>query len=93
MVDLVKLTRLTWTSFYIMTEYRQSTDTSAPTHCGSLKDIMSQVKEHVRDVQSALRRRKGDLIIDASFLKKLTKDTKKIFQILSKLNTFMAQNH
>ncbi|MFS7935331.1 hypothetical protein Hanom_Chr05g00402201 [Helianthus anomalus] len=32
MVDLVKLTRLTWTSFYIMTEYRQSTDKSAPTN-------------------------------------------------------------
>ncbi|KAF5808216.1 hypothetical protein HanXRQr2_Chr04g0142891 [Helianthus annuus] len=31
MVDLVKLTRLTKTSLYIMTEYRQSTDTSAPT--------------------------------------------------------------
>ncbi|KAM0030800.1 putative leucine-rich repeat domain superfamily [Helianthus debilis subsp. tardiflorus] len=31
MVDLVKLTGLTRTSFYIETEYRQSTDTSAPT--------------------------------------------------------------
>ncbi|KAI3824254.1 hypothetical protein L1987_05705 [Smallanthus sonchifolius] len=45
--------------------------------CGSLRDIVSQIKEHVRDVQSALRRRKGGLIIDASFLKKLTKDAKK----------------
>ncbi|KAJ0843182.1 hypothetical protein HanRHA438_Chr15g0688561 [Helianthus annuus] len=31
MVDLVKLTRLTGTSFYIVIEHRQSTDTSAPT--------------------------------------------------------------
>ncbi|KAJ0456418.1 hypothetical protein HanIR_Chr15g0762261 [Helianthus annuus] len=47
--------------------------------CGSFRDIVSQVKAHVRDVQSALRR-KGDLNhlnIDASFLKKLIKDAKK----------------
>ncbi|XP_024975749.1 uncharacterized protein LOC112513649 [Cynara cardunculus var. scolymus] len=45
--------------------------------CGSVRDVVSQVKEHVRDVQSALRRRKGDFIIDASFLKKLKKDAKR----------------
>ncbi|MFS8016689.1 hypothetical protein Hanom_Chr15g01371501 [Helianthus anomalus] len=47
--------------------------------CGSFRDIFSQVKAHVRDVQSALRR-KGDLNhlnTDASFLKKLIKDAKK----------------
>nr|GEX82444.1 hypothetical protein [Tanacetum cinerariifolium] len=42
--------------------------------CCSVSDLVAQVKEHVRDVQSALRRRKGDFIIDASFLKKLRKD-------------------
>ncbi|PWA48513.1 hypothetical protein CTI12_AA490120 [Artemisia annua] len=42
--------------------------------CGSVRDLVTQVKEHVRDVQSALRRRKGDFIIDASFLKRLRKD-------------------
>lgn len=45
--------------------------------CGYVRDIVSQVKEHVRDVQSALRRGKGDLIMDSSFLKKLIKDAKK----------------
>ncbi|KAK1423535.1 hypothetical protein QVD17_18839 [Tagetes erecta] len=45
--------------------------------CGFVRDIVSQVKEHVRNVQSALRRGKGDLIMDYSFLKKLIKDAKK----------------
>ncbi|KAJ9564599.1 hypothetical protein OSB04_000565 [Centaurea solstitialis] len=45
--------------------------------CGSIRDLVSQVKEHVRDVQSALRRRKGDFVIDASLLKKLRKDAKR----------------
>ncbi|KAI3665318.1 hypothetical protein L6452_43942 [Arctium lappa] len=45
--------------------------------CGSVRDVVSQVKEHVREVQSALRRRKEDFIIDASFLKKLKKDAKR----------------
>lgn len=42
--------------------------------CGSVRDLVTQVKEHVRDVQSAIRRRKVDFIIDAYFLKKLRKD-------------------
>ncbi|KAI3665297.1 hypothetical protein L6452_43921 [Arctium lappa] len=45
--------------------------------CGSIKDLVSQVKGHVRDIQSALRRRKEDLSIDVSFLKKLKKDAKR----------------
>ncbi|KAM7516071.1 hypothetical protein LguiA_005654 [Lonicera macranthoides] len=36
--------------------------------CGSLRDLVSQIKEHVRDLQSALRRRKGDLSKDAKRL-------------------------
>ncbi|KAL4569075.1 hypothetical protein LXL04_024702 [Taraxacum kok-saghyz] len=44
--------------------------------CGSIKDLVSQVKEHLKDVQSALRRKKSDSIVDVSFLKKLHKDAK-----------------
>ncbi|KAI3502802.1 hypothetical protein L1887_31127 [Cichorium endivia] len=42
--------------------------------CGSVRDLVSQVKEHVRDFQSALRRKKRDFVVDDSFLKKLKKD-------------------
>ncbi|KAL8200362.1 hypothetical protein R6Q57_011701 [Mikania cordata] len=45
--------------------------------CGSVRDIVSHVKEHVRDVQSALRRRKEDFIMETLFLKKLMKDVKR----------------
>ncbi|KAK1439231.1 hypothetical protein QVD17_05047 [Tagetes erecta] len=45
--------------------------------CGTVRDVVSHVKEYVRDVQSALRRRKNDFIIETSFLKKLTKDVKR----------------
>lgn len=45
--------------------------------CGSVRDVVSQVKEHVRDVQSAQRRRKGGFTIDESILKKLKKDAKR----------------
>ncbi|KAJ0440193.1 hypothetical protein HanHA300_Chr16g0633731 [Helianthus annuus] len=45
--------------------------------CGSVRDVVSHVKEHVRDVQSALRRRKGDFVIETSFLKKLMKGVKR----------------
>ncbi|KAI3712796.1 hypothetical protein L1987_71361 [Smallanthus sonchifolius] len=45
--------------------------------CGSVRDVVSHVKGHVRDVQSALRRRKNDFIIETSFLKKLMKDVKR----------------
>ncbi|KAL8266028.1 hypothetical protein R6Q59_003372 [Mikania micrantha] len=45
--------------------------------CGSVRDIVSHVKEHARAVQSALRRRKEDFIMETSFLKKLMKDVKR----------------
>ncbi|KAK3029152.1 hypothetical protein RJ639_039707 [Escallonia herrerae] len=37
--------------------------------CGAARDFMSQLKEHVCDLQSALRRRSGDLSIESSFAK------------------------
>ncbi|KAI3813652.1 hypothetical protein L1987_18381 [Smallanthus sonchifolius] len=45
--------------------------------CGSVRDVVSHVKGHVRDVQSALRRRKNDFIVETSLLKKLMKDVKR----------------
>ncbi|XP_076906867.1 uncharacterized protein LOC143563140 [Bidens hawaiensis] len=45
--------------------------------CGSVRDVVSHVKEHVRDVQSALRRRKNNFVIETSVLKKLMKGAKK----------------
>ncbi|KAL7607983.1 hypothetical protein Lser_V15G12230 [Lactuca serriola] len=45
--------------------------------CGTIGDVVSQVKAHVRDIRSAQRRRKEDLSIDDSFVKKLNKDAKK----------------
>ncbi|XP_052197141.1 uncharacterized protein LOC127804323 [Diospyros lotus] len=52
--------------------------------CCITRDLMSQIKEHSRDIQSALRRRKGDLSIESSivkyrtFRKKMKKEAKKL---------------
>ncbi|GAA0141325.1 hypothetical protein LIER_35372 [Lithospermum erythrorhizon] len=60
--------------------------------CGFTRDIVSQVKENVRDLQSSLRRRKGDLSIESSitkhtsFRKKMKKDAKKHISILKKMD-------
>ncbi|KAF5762479.1 hypothetical protein HanXRQr2_Chr16g0777191 [Helianthus annuus] len=54
--------------------------------CGSIKDVVSQVKGHVRDIKSAQRRKKEDLSIDASFLRKLEKNAKKAVTELKQIN-------
>ncbi|KAJ9536109.1 hypothetical protein OSB04_un000719 [Centaurea solstitialis] len=54
--------------------------------CGSLRDTMEQVKQHVRDVQSALRRGKGDLSFNTSFFKKIEKDVKRSLSTLKQIN-------
>ncbi|XP_076931789.1 uncharacterized protein LOC143597068 [Bidens hawaiensis] len=54
--------------------------------CGSIKDVVSQVKGHVRDIKSAQRRRKEDLSIDGSFLRKLKKNAKKAVTELKQIN-------
>ena len=52
--------------------------------CGITRDTMLLIKEHVRALQSALRRRKGDSSIESninnyiSFKKKMKKDAKKL---------------
>ncbi|XP_024974855.1 uncharacterized protein LOC112512961 [Cynara cardunculus var. scolymus] len=52
--------------------------------CGSIKDTMEQVKEHVKNVQSALRRKKSNLSMDASLLRKLMKDANRAISALKK---------
>ncbi|KAI3712791.1 hypothetical protein L1987_71356 [Smallanthus sonchifolius] len=54
--------------------------------CGSIKDVVSQVKGHVRDIKSAQRRKKEDLNIDGSFLRKLKKNAKKAVTELKQIN-------
>ncbi|KAA8547567.1 hypothetical protein F0562_003996 [Nyssa sinensis] len=60
--------------------------------CGITRDVVSQIKEHVRDLQSALRRRKGDLSIESSiakytcFRKKIKKDAKKLIAALKQMD-------
>ncbi|KAI3699319.1 hypothetical protein L2E82_43551 [Cichorium intybus] len=58
--------------------------------CGSIGDVVSQVKAHVRDIRSAQRRRKYDLSINASFLKKLNKDAKKAVGELKQIDQIYA---
>ncbi|XP_059639726.1 uncharacterized protein LOC132282122 [Cornus florida] len=60
--------------------------------CGVTRDVMSQMKEHIRDVQSAMRRRKGDSSIESSiakytcFRKKMKKDAKKLIAALKQVD-------
>ncbi|OIT19120.1 PREDICTED: uncharacterized protein LOC109221850 [Nicotiana attenuata] len=61
--------------------------------CGATREIVSQFKENVKDVQSLLRRRKGDLSMEAScsinyvsFRKKMKKDAKNLVTILKKMD-------
>ncbi|KAJ9564581.1 hypothetical protein OSB04_000547 [Centaurea solstitialis] len=54
--------------------------------CGSLRDLLSEVRENVRDVQSALRRRKEDVRISISFIKKLKKDSRKAIASLKHID-------
>lgn len=55
--------------------------------CGSTRDLVSQVKENARDVQSAMRRRKGDqACLTTSFIKNLKKDAKKAIASLKQID-------
>ncbi|KAI3665299.1 hypothetical protein L6452_43923 [Arctium lappa] len=54
--------------------------------CGSLRDLLSEVKENVRDVQSAVRRRKDDVRVTTSFIKKLKKDFRKAISSLKHID-------
>lgn len=74
--------------------------------CGITRDAMLQIKEHVRALQSALRRRKGDSSIESNinnytcFKKKLKKDVKKLITALKQMENkwgaispVLAQDH
>ncbi|KAI3813656.1 hypothetical protein L1987_18385 [Smallanthus sonchifolius] len=54
--------------------------------CGSIMDVVSQVKGNVCDIKSAQRRKKEDLNVDGSFLKKLKKNAKKAVTELKQIN-------
>nr|GMC62580.1 uncharacterized protein LOC109167639 [Ipomoea batatas] len=60
--------------------------------CGLARDCISQLKEHLRDLQSSLRRRKGDSSAEASitrytsFVKKMNKDAKKSIAAIKKID-------
>ncbi|PWA72909.1 hypothetical protein CTI12_AA263890 [Artemisia annua] len=54
--------------------------------CESTRDLVSQAKENARDVQSAVRRKKGDVSIATSFMKNLKKDTKKAISSLKQID-------
>nr|GMC57468.1 uncharacterized protein LOC109167639 [Ipomoea batatas]GMC59825.1 uncharacterized protein LOC109167639 [Ipomoea batatas] len=60
--------------------------------CGLARDCISELKEHLRDLQSSLRRRKGDSSAEASitrytsFVKKMNKDAKKSIAAIKKID-------
>ncbi|RVX16807.1 hypothetical protein CK203_005880 [Vitis vinifera] len=60
--------------------------------CGTTRDVISEFKENVGDLQSALRRRKGDVCIESSInnyicsRKKMNKDAKKLLAAIKKMD-------
>ncbi|WMV16547.1 hypothetical protein MTR67_009932 [Solanum verrucosum] len=56
--------------------------------CGTTRDLLSQFKENVKDVQSSLRRRKGDLSINkyTTFRKKMKKEAKSLITALKRMD-------
>ncbi|CAN4083525.1 unnamed protein product [Withania somnifera] len=60
--------------------------------CGTARELVSQYKENVRDLQSSLRRRKGDSTTDdsvvrfTSFSKKIKREAKKLALTLKQMD-------
>ncbi|KAH0718323.1 hypothetical protein MTR67_009938 [Solanum verrucosum] len=60
--------------------------------CGTIRELVSQCKEHVRDVASSIRRRKQDsntesnIVRFASFRKKMKKDARRLVLSLKQMN-------
>ncbi|CAN4078635.1 unnamed protein product [Withania somnifera] len=60
--------------------------------CGTARELVSQYKENVRDLQSSLRRRKGDSTTDdsvvrfTSFSKKIKRDAKRLVLTLKQMD-------
>ena len=59
--------------------------------CGTTRDAISQFKENIGGLQSALRRRKGDMCIESNInnyicsRKKISKDAKKFLAVIKKM--------
>ncbi|KAF5790966.1 hypothetical protein HanRHA438_Chr09g0400811 [Helianthus annuus] len=66
--------------------------------CDIMRDIMSRYKEHARDLQCALRRRKGDSSIEISiarykcFRKMIKKDVKRLIASLKRSTVAKSQD-
>ncbi|KAK3029164.1 hypothetical protein RJ639_039719 [Escallonia herrerae] len=66
--------------------------------CGITKATMSQIKGHVRDLQSSLRRKKGELSIKSSiikftsFRKKIKKDAKRLIADMKQMDWEMGSS-
>ncbi|XP_028100101.1 uncharacterized protein LOC114299535 [Camellia sinensis] len=60
--------------------------------CGTARDVMTQMMEHARDLQSTFRRRKGDSSIETSiakyncFRKNTNKDAKKLIAAMKQID-------
>ncbi|XP_057492425.1 uncharacterized protein LOC130778023 [Actinidia eriantha] len=60
--------------------------------CGIIREVISQIREHVRDLQSALRRRKGDSSAGSSiarytcFRNKVKKEAKKLMEEVKQID-------
>ncbi|WOH12371.1 hypothetical protein DCAR_0831874 [Daucus carota subsp. sativus] len=59
--------------------------------CGGTRDIVSQIKEHTRDLESSIRRRKGDISIESSvvkfnsFRRRMKKEAKRLIASLKQI--------
>ncbi|KAJ9541072.1 hypothetical protein OSB04_027578 [Centaurea solstitialis] len=64
--------------------------------CGGIREMVSQMKEHIRDLQCALRRRKGELSSEKCvttyncFRKKMKKDVKALIASLKQVDNNMT---
>ncbi|KAK2991956.1 hypothetical protein RJ640_027847 [Escallonia rubra] len=60
--------------------------------CSAAREFMSQLREHTRDLQSALRRRKGDSSMESSiakytsFRRKMKKESKRLLAALKQMD-------
>ncbi|XP_010316455.1 uncharacterized protein [Solanum lycopersicum] len=56
--------------------------------CGTTRELVSQLEENVKDVQSSLRRKKGDLSINkyTTFRKKMKKEAKSLITALKRMD-------
>lgn len=67
--------------------------------CSTLRETMLMIKGHVQAIQSALRRKKGDSIIQRnvseylSFRKHMTKNSSKMLTVLKQVNQVSTRNN